>query len=151
MKLIASNPQAKADYHWEEVVEAGIVLTGTEVKSLRSQSPTLKEAFVEIRSSKAGTLEAWLLHLHIPPYKNGNIWNHDPLRIRKLLLHHHQITKIFGAIRQKGLSAFPTQLYFKDGMVKVEVALGKGKSKGDKRDTVKKRQAEREMARAKRS
>ena len=151
IKTIATNVYAKADYHWDEVVEAGIVLTGTEVKSLRAQSPTMREAFVEIRAKASGALEAWIINLHIPQYSHGNIWNHEPMRIRKLLLHTHQISKIFGAIRQKGQTAFPTRMYFKQGRVKVEVALGKGKTKGDKRETVKKRSAEREIARAMRN
>ncbi len=144
-KLIASNPSARQNYLIEQVVEAGLALTGTEIKSLRAQAPNLRDAFVEIRSTHAGSLEAWLLNAHIAPYSHGNIWNHDPLRKRKLLLHRHQIDQIHGAISQGGLSAVPTRMYFKKGIAKIEIALGKGKKQHDKRDSLKKRSAEREM------
>lgn len=146
-KLIASNPAARHNYFIDEVVEAGLVLTGTEVKSLRNQTPNLKDAFVEV-SGRAGSMEAWLLNAHIAPYSHGNIWNHDPLRKRKLLLHHHQIEKIFGAITKGGLSVVPLRMYFKKGRAKVELGLGKGKKKHDKRETLKKKSADREMAQA---
>ncbi len=150
-KLIASNPTARADYFLEELVEAGIVLQGTEIKSIRNESPNLKDAFVDITNKKKGeknapTLEAWIVNLHIGPYSHGNIWNHEPRRRRKLLLHTHQIRKMFGALTQEGKTLIPTRLYFKNGRVKVEIALGKGKKKSDKRADVKKRSADKEIA-----
>ncbi len=141
-KLIASNP-ARGDYFIEEVVEAGIVLTGTEVKSLRSQSPNLRDAFVEIHGKPR--IEAYLLHVHVAPYSHGNIWNHLPERKRKLLLHRHQIDKLFGAIIQKGCTIIPLRMYFKEGRVKVELGVGKGKKKHDKRQDIKKKSAQKEI------
>jgi len=129
-KLIASNP-SRSDYFIDEVVEAGLVLVGTEIKSLRTQSPNLRDAFVELSGSAAQT-EAWLVNMHIAPYSHGNIWNHEPLRRRKILLHRHQIDKLIGAITQKGYSVIPIRMYFKKGRAKVELGLGKGKKKGDK-------------------
>jgi SsrA-binding protein len=149
-KLIASNPLAYSNYFIDEVVEAGMVLAGTEVKSLRVQSPNLRDSFVEVRRS-GGSLEAWLLNAHIAPYAYGNIWNHDPVRRRKLLLHAYQIERIFGAITQKGLTVIPTRIYFKKGRVKIELGLGRGKKKYDKREDLKKKSAEREMAQARKS
>ncbi|MCM2279671.1 MAG: SsrA-binding protein SmpB [Oligoflexia bacterium] len=143
-KLIATNPLARANYFIEEVVEAGLVLTGTEIKSLRAQAPNLRDSFVEIRAH-GSSQEAWLLNCHIAPYSHGNIWNHDPLRKRKLLLQRRQIDQIFGAITQKGLTVIPTRMYFKSGRAKIELGLGKGKKKYDKRETLKKKSAEREM------
>ena len=152
-KLIASNPTARADYFLEELLEAGIVLLGTEIKSIRNQSPNLKEAFVEVSNKKrtaasAPNLEAWLINLHIGPYSHGNIWNHEARRRRKLLLHSHQIKKMFGALTQEGKTIIPTRLYFLKGRVKVEIAIGKGKKKGDKRADDKKRTANREIEQA---
>lgn len=150
-KLIASHPTARSDYFIQEVVEAGIQLTGTEVKSIRDQSPSLKDAFVDIQPSKSGdsgSLEAWLLQAHIAPYSHGNINNHEPLRRRKLLLHRHQINRLFGSITQDGLTIIPLRMYFKKGRVKMELALAKGKKKHDKREDIKKRSAEREMDQA---
>lgn len=146
-KLIASNPIARSNYSIEEVVEAGLVLTGTEVKSLRSQTPTLRDAFVEVQSGGSG-FEAWLLNSHIAPYSHGNIWNHEPLRKRKLLLHKHQLEKLHGALIQKGMTVIPLRMYFSKGRVKVEIALAKGKKSYDKREDLKKKAAEREMDQA---
>lgn len=143
-KLIASNPNARSNYFIDEVVEAGVALTGTEVKSLRAQAPNLRDSFVEVRSGK-GFVEAWLLNVHIAPYAYGNIWNHEPLRKRKLLLHKHQIEKMFGGVTQKGQSIIPLRMYFKKGRVKVELGMGKGKKKYDKREDLKKKSAQREM------
>lgn len=149
-KLIATNPLARQNYFIDEVLEAGIMLTGTEVKSLRTQSPNLRDAFVEAKVPRgSGPIEAWLLNAHIAPYAQGNIWNHEPNRKRKLLLHRHQIESIFGAMTQKGLVAIPTRLYFSKGKVKVEIGLGRGKKKHDKRQELKKRSADMEMRRAK--
>ncbi|MGZ3688188.1 MAG: SsrA-binding protein SmpB [Bdellovibrionota bacterium] len=146
-KLIASNPHARSNYFIDEVVEAGMQLTGTEVKSLRANAPNLRDAFVEVRS-KNGKMEALLLNAHIAPYTHGNIWNHDPLRQRKLLLHRHQLEQMYGQIIQKGLSVIPLRMYFKKGMAKVELGIGRGKKKFDKREDLKKRSAEREMDQA---
>lgn len=146
-KLIASNPYARGNYQIDEVVEAGLVLTGTEVKSLRNQSPNLRDSHVEI-SSWGSDLEAYLVNTHIAPYTHGNVWNHEPLRKRKLLLHRRQIDHIHGAIHQKGYTVVPLRMYFKTGIVKVELGLGKGKKKHDKRDDTKKRSVEREIAHA---
>ncbi len=146
-KLISSNPSARSNYFIEEVVEAGLVLQGTEVKSIRAQAPNLKDSFVEIRAKGLG-FEAWLINAHIGPYSHGNIWNHEALRRRKLLLHSHQLAKLHAAIIQKGMSLVPLKLYFKNGRVKVELGLGKGKKNYDKRETLKKKSAEREMEQA---
>lgn len=148
-KLIASSPYARSDFHLIEIVEAGIVLTGTEIKSLRAQAPTIKDAFVEIHG-RAGNkvLEAWLVNAHIPIYSHGSYNNHEPKRKRKLLLHRHQIEKVFGAISRDGLTVIPTRMYFKKGRAKIEVALARGKKKIDKRQDVKQRSAERSIAQA---
>lgn len=152
-KIISTNASARSDYLLEEFVEAGIVLTGTEIKSIRTHSPNLKECFVEVSSKKrtpdsAPTLEAWIVNLHIAPYSHGNIWNHDVRRRRKLLLHKHQIKRMFGALTTEGRTIVATKLYFLKGRVKIEVALAKGKKKGDKRQDVKKRDQNREMEQA---
>ncbi|MBC7693606.1 MAG: SsrA-binding protein SmpB [Methylotenera sp.] len=149
-RLIASNHHARSNYFIDSTIEAGIVLTGTEVKSLRLQSPNLRDSFVEVRRNSSG-MEAWLLNTHIGPYTHGNIWNHDPMRKRKLLLHKHEIEQLFGAVTLKGLSIIPTKMYFKKGIAKIELGLGKGKKKHDKRDTLKEKSAEREMEQAKRA
>jgi len=143
-KLIASNPIARSNYFIEEVVEAGIVLTGTEVKSLRQHPPNLRDSFVDVESRKSG-FEAWLIHAHIAPYSHGNIWNHAPLRKRKLLLHFYQLEKLHGAVLQKGMTIIPLRMYFKKGLVKLELGVGKGKKKYDKREDLKKKAAQREM------
>jgi len=146
-KLIAKNPNAFSNYFIEEKIEAGIVLSGTEVKSIRNQSPNLKDSFVEVRTCKTG-LEAWLLNAHISPYKYGNIWNHEPTQKRKLLLHAYEIKRLFGAVTQKGYSLIPTRMYFLNGRVKVEIGLGKGKKRHDKREALKKRSHEKEIQQA---
>jgi SsrA-binding protein len=153
-KLIASHPTARSDYFIEEVVEAGIMLTGTEIKSIRNTSPSLKDAFVDIHPAGGGpaggkkdkgALEAWLIQSHIAPYSHGNIYNHEPLRKRKLLLHRHQIDRMFGSITQDGLTIIPLRMFYKKGRVKLELGLAKGKKKHDKREDIKKKSAEREM------
>lgn len=143
-KLIASNPIARSNYFIEDVVEAGMVLTGTEIKSMRTQAPNIRDSYVEVRNH-----EAWLLNCHIAPYSHGNIWNHEPTRKRKLLLHAHQVQWLFEAIKQKGLTIVPTRIYLKKGKAKIELGLGKGKKKHDKRETLKGKSADREMAQAK--
>lgn len=149
-KLIGANPVARSNYHIDEVVEAGMVLTGTEVKSLRMQSPNLRDAFVDV-VQKSKKLEAWLVNTHIAPYSHGNIWNHDPLRRRKLLLHSHQVVKLFNAITQDGMTIVPLRMYFKKGLAKIELALGKGKKKYDKRQDLKKKSQDKEIAQSMKS
>lgn len=146
-KLIASNPSVRGDYFLEEVVEAGMVLQGTEIKSIRAASPNLKESFVEV-TQRGGKLEAWIVNLHIAPYSHGNIWNHEPRRRRKLLLHAHQIKKMFGSMTQDGKTIVPTRMYYVKGRVKIEIAIAKGKKKGDKRADVKKKTQNREIDQA---
>jgi SsrA-binding protein len=145
-KLIATNPAARTNYFIDEVVEAGIVLTGTEVKSLRAQAPNLRDAFVEVQA-RASTFEAWLVNTHIGPYSHGNIWNHLSTRKRKLLLHRHQLQKMHGAVVQKGMNIIPLRMYFKKGIAKIELGMGKGKKNFDKRETLKKKAVQRDMER----
>jgi SsrA-binding protein len=124
----------------------------TEVKSIRKTSPNLKDSYVEIKTAPGKThFEAWLLNAHIAPYSHGNNWNHDPVQKRKLLLHSKQVDELHGAIIRKGMTIIPTQMYFVNGRVKVELGLGKGKKKHDKRDDLKEKSAEREMDRAQKS
>lgn len=138
-KLISANKRAFHEYHIEERLEAGIVLVGTEVKALRAGKANLTDAFVLVRND-----EAWLHNLHIAPYDFGNRQNHDPERQRKLLLHKREIAKLHARIRQDGCTAVPLRLYFKDGKVKVEVGLAKGKKLHDKREDLKKNDLKRE-------
>ncbi len=149
-QLIAKNPLAHANFFIEEMVEAGMVLKGTEIKSLRATSPNMRDSFVEVRR-REGSLEAYVLNLHIGPYSHGNIWNHEATRPRKLLLHRNQINRIHGAITQDGRTCIPIRLYLKKGYAKLELGLGRGKKKGDKRDTQKERSANLEMDRAMKS
>lgn len=142
-KLIAQNKRARFDYHLGDRYEAGLVLTGTEVKSLRGGKGSLNEAFVRIDDG-----EAWLIQSHIPEYDHGNRNNHDPVRARKLLLHRHQIDKIFQEVRTQGVTLVPTRLYFKDGRAKLEFAVGRGKNVADKRRDLQKRDAKRQIDRA---
>jgi SsrA-binding protein len=142
-KLIADNRRARHDYHLLDRHEAGLVLTGTEVKSLRAGRATLGQAYAEIRDG-----EAWLLNMEIAIYDQGNRANHEPARARKLLLHRREIDRLYGQVREKGLTLVPTRLYFKDGRVKVELALARGKDVHDKRRTVVDREAKRQMERA---
>jgi SsrA-binding protein len=141
-KLIVDNRRARHDYHLTDKVEAGLVLSGTEVKSLRGGQATLQQAYADIREG-----EAWLNGLHIPEYVQGNRSNHDPDRPRKLLLHRKEIDRMYGQVREKGLTVVPTRLYFKDGKVKVELALAKGKDVRDKRRDIADRDAKRQMER----
>jgi SsrA-binding protein len=142
-KLIAENRRARHDYVLSDRVEAGLVLTGTEVKSLRDGRVVLGQAFADVRDG-----EAWLHGASIAVYENGNIANHDPDRPRKLLLHRKEIDSLSGKTRDKGMTIVPTRLYFKDGRVKVELAVARGKERGDKRADVKERDARREIDRA---
>ena len=140
-KLIASNKKAYHDYHVLQKVEAGIALMGTEVKSLRDGSANLKDSYVIF---KAG--EAFLFGAHISPYTHGNLENHDPERTRKLLLHGHEIEKLEAQVVQKGLTIVPLRLYFRGARVKIEIAVVRGKKLFDKRETEKRREADREAA-----
>ena len=142
-KLIVDNRRARHDYHLSDKVEAGIVLSGTEVKSLRGGQATLQQAYAEVREG-----EAWLVGLHIPEYGQGNRANHEPDRPRKLLMHRREIERLYGQVREKGFTLVPTKLYFKDGRVKAELALGKGKDLRDKRRDVSERDAKRDIERA---
>ncbi len=142
-KLIAANRRARHEYHIEEAVEAGLALTGTEVKSLRAGRVSLVEAYARIQRG-----EVWLHHLHIPPYEAGNIFNHEPLRPRKLLLHRREIHRLAGRAGQKGYTLVPLRLYFKRGVAKVELALARGKKLYDKRAAIGEREAKRAAERA---
>ena len=141
-KLIADNRRARHDYHLLDRFEAGLVLTGTEVKSLRDGKATLQQAYAEVREG-----EAWLVGLHVPEYTQGNRSNHEPDRARKLLLHRREIDRLYGQVREKGFTLVPTKLYFKDGRVKVELALARGKELHDKRRDIASREAKRQMER----
>jgi SsrA-binding protein len=143
---IARNKRARFDYHLLETFEAGLALTGTEVKSLRSGKATIGDAFGVVRDG-----EVFLLNAHIPPYEQGGYVNHDPTRTRKLLLHRREIRRLIGAVERQGLTLVPLELYFKNGVAKVALALAKGKKLHDKRETQKQRDAEREMARINRT
>ena len=142
-KTIAENRRARHDYQLLERVEAGLVLTGTEVKSLRVGRTTMAHAFADISDG-----EAWLHGLEIAVYEQGNRANHEPVRPRKLLLHRRQIDSLYGTVREKGLTLVPTRLYFKDGRVKVELAVARGKEQRDKRRDVAERDARRQVERA---
>ena len=142
-RLITDNRKARHEYHLLERFEAGLVLTGTEVKSLREGRANLARAFGEVRDG-----EAWLVGAHIATYEQGNIANHDPDRPRKLLLHGREIASLIGKTRERGLTLVPTRLYFKNGRVKVELALGRGKEQRDKRRDIASRDADRQIERA---
>src|SRR3954468_23484926 len=142
-KVIASNRKARHDYTILDTYEAGLVLVGTEVKSLREGRASLIDAFATVDDG-----EVWLRNLHIPEYVQGTWTNHTPRRTRKLLLHRGEILRLIGKTKESGLSLVPLSMYFKDGKVKVELALAKGKKAYDKRQSLAKRDAEREMAKA---
>jgi SsrA-binding protein len=142
-KLITDNRRARHDYHLLERFEAGIALTGTEVKSLRAGHVVLQRAFADLRDG-----ELYLVGAHIEEYAQGNVQNHDPDRDRKLLLHRREIDSLLGKVRERGLTLVPTRMYFKDGKVKVEIALAKGKESRDKRRDIAERDARRQMERA---
>ena len=142
-KLIADNRRARHDYELLERFEAGLVLTGTEVKSLRDGRASLAQAFADVRDG-----EVWLVGAEISTYDQGNIANHIPTRDRKLLLHRGEIASLYGKVREKGLTLVPTRMYWKDGRAKVEIALARGKQTIDKRRDIAKREADRAMQRA---
>ena len=141
-KLIAQNRKARHDFHIEDTFEAGLVLTGTEVKSLRAGQASLVDGFVEVANG-----EAWLLQVHIPEYTQGTWTNHEARRRRKLLLNRHEIDKIEQRVQTKGLTIIALSLYFKDGRAKVEIALARGKKQHDKRHAIAERQAKAEAQR----
>ena len=143
IKIIATNKKAFHDYFIEEVFEAGIALMGPEVKSLRTGKVNLKESFCRISGG-----EVFVSNMHISPYEYGNRENPDPLRVRKLLLHSHEIGKLVRKVEEKGLTLVPTKLYFKDGKAKLEIGVAKGKRLYDKRDSLKRKEAGREIDRA---
>jgi SsrA-binding protein len=145
-RITISNRKARHDYFILEALEAGIVLTGTEVKSLRKGNANLQDSYAELRSG-----EVWLEGMHISPYEQGNINNHDPRRKRKLLLQRKQIRKLIGGMKEKGLTLVPLSVYFKGPYAKVELAMARGKKSYDKREAIAKRDADRDIARARRS
>jgi SsrA-binding protein len=138
--LICANKNASRNYSLSERFEAGMVLRGTEVKSIREGGVHINDAYGTIEHD-----EIYLLNMHVGPYSHGNVFNHEPLRKRKLLLHGREIRKLIGAVVEKGFTLVPVKLYWVKGRVKVELALAKGKTKGDRREDVKKRTATREM------
>jgi len=146
IKIIATNKKAYHDYHIEDCFEAGIVLTGTEVKSIRAGKVNLKESFCRIKDG-----EVFINNMNISPYDFGNRENHDPTRMRKLLLHHAEIDKLIRLTEQKGLALVPTKLYFKRNYIKLEIGVGRGKKLHDKRETLKRKEADREMSKAMKS
>ncbi|KWX01028.1 SsrA-binding protein SmpB [Carbonactinospora thermoautotrophica] len=142
-KLITQNRKARHEYHIEDTYECGIVLTGTEVKSLRAGRANLTDAYAVIKDG-----EAWLKNAHIPEYSEGSWTNHEPRRDRKLLLHRHELLRLIGKTKETGLTLVPLSMYFKDGYAKVELALARGKKLYDKRRALAEKQAAREAARA---
>jgi SsrA-binding protein len=143
IKLIAQNKKAYHDYFIEETLEAGISLTGTEVKSIRAGRANLRESYASVQDG-----ELFLVGAHISPYEQGNIHNHDPLRTRKLLVHARELRRLHGKVKVAGYTLVPTKMYFKDGRAKVEIGLAKGKALHDKRQALATKEAERDMARA---
>ncbi|HTS74774.1 MAG TPA: SsrA-binding protein SmpB [Bryobacteraceae bacterium] len=139
IKILSDNRAAAHNYHLSDRVEAGLVLTGTEVKAARDGKVQLKESFAEVAGN-----EAWLVDAHISPYSHGNIMNHEPTRRRKLLLHRSEIDKLLGKTREKGLTLVPTKLYLKKGRIKLELAVGKGKKVHDKRESAREREMDAE-------
>jgi SsrA-binding protein len=142
IKIIAENRKARHDYFIEDRMEAGLVLQGTEVKSLRQGRANLKDAYAKIKKG-----EAWVHQMHISPYPFAYYDNHDPLRVRKLLLHRHEIKKLTGKLNERGYALIPLRLYFREGKVKVLLGLAKGKRKHDKRETIRRRDEKRDLER----
>ena len=142
-KVIAKNPVAYHNYSIEDTMETGIVLTGTEIKSIRKGSANLKDSYANIKNG-----EVYIYGLHISPYEQGNIFNKDPLRDRKLLLNKREINKVLGLIKQKGYTLVPISLYFKNNFVKLELGIGKGKKLYDKREDIAKKDAQLKIQRA---
>src|SRR3990172_3944763 len=142
-KFLSTNREAEYKYFLLERFEAGLVLTGTEVKAIRSGRANLKDSYATIHNG-----EAWLFNAHISPYEYGNRENHEPLRKRKLLLHRQEIRRLLGKVEQRGLTLIPTKMYLKNGCIKCEIALAKGKKLYDKRETERRKTAEKEARQA---
>ncbi|MTT30795.1 SsrA-binding protein SmpB [Terrilactibacillus sp. BCM23-1] len=142
-RVLAQNRKASHDYFIEETFEAGLVLQGTEIKSIRKGSVSIKDAFARVENG-----ELMLHNMHVSPYEQGNRYNHDPLRTRKLLLHKKQINKLIGQTKEAGYAIVPLKIYIKNGFAKILIGLGKGKKNYDKRETLKRKSAQREMDRA---
>ena len=142
VKIVATNRKAKFDYFLQETFEAGISLQGSEIKSIRAGQISLKEAYVQTDGK-----EAWLLDAHVAPYEHANRFNHEPVRPRRLLLHKREIRRLWNDMRQKGMTIVPTRVYLKNGRAKVEIALARGKKSYDKRETIAKRDRQRDMER----
>jgi SsrA-binding protein len=142
-KIIAQNKTARLNYFIGDTYEAGIVLVGTEVKSIREGRVNLKDSYAMVKEG-----EVWLHEMHVSPYSHGNRYNHEPLRTRKLLLHNREIKKLYGKSREKGLTLVPLKVYFKNGKVKVEIGVGSGKKLYDKREDMKQKDDRRDMQRA---
>lgn len=142
IKPIAANRKAYHDYHVVETVEAGLVLTGTEIKSIRAGRVNLRDGYATIRDQ-----EAWLLNVHISPYRHGNRENHEPLRERKLLLHQREISRLLAKVSERGWTIVPLRLYLRNNRAKVELGLVRGKALHDKRDTIARRDADRDLQR----
>lgn len=143
VKNVARNKKAKFEYFLEDSFEAGIVLQGSEIKSIRAGQVSLRESYIQVDGD-----EAWMIDCHIAPYNQANRYNHDPKRPRKLLLHKREIARLYDKIRQRGYTVIPTRMYLRRGLAKVEIALARGKKQHDKRQAIAKRDAEREMRRA---
>jgi SsrA-binding protein len=143
IKIVCQNKKARHDYHIIEVIEAGMVLLGTEVKSLREGRANLKDSYARIRDG-----ELYLVQAHISPYSHASYDNHDPERVRKLLVHKRELKRLTGKTQEKGLTIVPLKIYFKDGKAKIELALASGKKSYDKRETLKRQTQKREMERA---
>ena len=143
IKVIATNRKARHEYHFDDTYEAGLVLMGTEIKSIRAGQVSLQEGFVLFEER-----EAWLVNVHIAPYDPASRQNHEPRRRRKLLLHRRQLDRLHSRAREKGYTVIPTKLYLKDGRAKVEIALARGKKLYDKRQTIAKRDSKRQVERA---
>lgn len=142
-KVLAQNKKAGHDYFIEDTIEAGMVLTGTEIKSIRAGRVQLKESYVQVRNG-----EAWINNMHVSSFEQGNRFNHDPLRARKLLLHKKQIGELVGAVKRDGYTIVPLKMYIKDGYAKLLIGVGKGKKDYDKRNDMRKKEAKRDMERA---
>jgi SsrA-binding protein len=145
--VLATNRKAQRDYHILEQIEAGVVLTGTEVKSIKQGHASVQEGYVNIDER----MEAWLIGCTIQPYEQGNIFNHKQTRDRKLLMHRKEIERLYGKVREKGLTLIPLRIYLVRGKVKVKIGLARGKNVVDKRDTIKKRESDRDARRAMRN
>ncbi|MDE3090442.1 MAG: SsrA-binding protein SmpB [Chloroflexota bacterium] len=142
-KVLASNRKAYHDYHIEETHEAGVVLTGTEIKSVRAGSVNLRDSYAQVRNG-----EMWLMNVHIAPYEPASRQNPDPYRDRKLLMHRKEILRLFGRVQEKGLTLIPLRMYLKKNKAKVEIGLARGKKQYDKREAIAKRDSAREIQRA---